>query len=379
MSRIHLPEVKRRAHRTGESADIRRRSGRPRASAFTLIELLVVVSIIALLISILLPSLRRARDQAKAVSCASMIGGTLRGMVTYTAEWNGWIPGSPGTSGSILLGKSSPPIEDEEDIPDSPTQIFDWAGPIAGASSQLPFNRGDRHKTLVEDVFACSANGLVSEPYYQGQIGPHGSWGIVKMNSYLTMRQFMLWPRSYGTCHIDGYSGPPAWGECAPFPQAQLDINVGGDATSGKNYVPNLDRVARASAKVFLADGSRFTTDEGTLDHDIAWEAGSGGAFSDGGPSADEEYLRSYLTEGFESAYSYRHYSGGDRALEVGFFDAHVEIMSRKRSRFPDPWWPTGSLIPWADFNDETQNLLIELGRDDDLVDAAFGPAYLVR
>lgn len=368
MSRNQLPGMKNRANRTRESVDLRRRSGHTRAGGFTLIELLVVVSIIALLISILLPSLRRARDQAKAVSCAAMIGGTLRGMATYASEWNGWMVGSPGTTGSVLLGLSSPPGEFEEDMGDSPTQIFDWAGPIAGASSQLPYNRGDRHQVLVEDLFVCAANGFTSEPYPNG---PQGSFGIVKMNSYLTMRQFILWPRTYGSCN-EGFSGPPVWGECAPFPQGQLDNNVGGGATTGKNYIPNLDRLERPSAKVFLADGARYTTEEGGLDHDIRWDAPSGGAFSDGGPTLNELYLRSYSIDGFESAFSYRHYSGSDRALEVGFFDGHVALMSRKQSRFPDPWWPKGSLIPWVDFNEQTKTLLIDLGRDDGLVD--YGP-----
>ena len=55
-------------------------------SGFTLIELLVVVSIIALLISILLPSLKKAREQAKSAACIAALKGISTASVTYSAD-----------------------------------------------------------------------------------------------------------------------------------------------------------------------------------------------------------------------------------------------------------------------------------------------------
>lgn len=65
-----------------------RRNGTVRDRAFTLIELLVVVAIIALLISILLPSLSRARAQARTTLCLSRIGQMTKAFLVYCDDYN---------------------------------------------------------------------------------------------------------------------------------------------------------------------------------------------------------------------------------------------------------------------------------------------------
>ena len=69
--------------------------GRDRAAysrGFTLVELLVVIAIISLLMSILLPSLRKARQQALRVTCLANLRTQSTAMAAYSSEFDGQMP-----------------------------------------------------------------------------------------------------------------------------------------------------------------------------------------------------------------------------------------------------------------------------------------------
>ena len=60
---------------------------------FTLVELLVVIGVIALLISILMPALKKARAAAYEVSCASNLRQLMMGVHFFANEHKGHLPG----------------------------------------------------------------------------------------------------------------------------------------------------------------------------------------------------------------------------------------------------------------------------------------------
>ncbi|MEE9293791.1 MAG: prepilin-type N-terminal cleavage/methylation domain-containing protein [Phycisphaerae bacterium] len=351
-------------------------AGASAQSGFTLIELLVVVAIIALLLSILLPSLRSARDQAKAVHCGAQMRGFAGGYASYATEFNDWIPGV-NTTGVELRALDMAQTDAMNDAM-LPVQTFDWMTPLIRLETSLPRVRADRFKLLLQR-FRCAAllqfNSILFFEIEGGGDPPPDFQDFLDIPewppvSYLMPAGFQYW--GFGTRDkILGRSGSGG-GMFSNVPIKPKIMPTNWEVLLPDDYTTRLGRIGTPAGKIFAADGTRFVTSSGLVDYDPSPVPGNFGAFTTSGGwwpgstaygvaggspnwSVDGDPVsQGSPSAGMNLPITYRHSARGrgngtaqghKGSIDLLFFDGHVDRVQDRESRKIDMWYPKGSKV----------------------------------
>jgi prepilin-type processing-associated H-X9-DG protein/prepilin-type N-terminal cleavage/methylation domain-containing protein len=255
-----------------------------RSKAFTLVELLVVIGIIAVLIAILLPTLGKAREQARTTQCMSNLRQIGTAMLNYAADNQGYVVPAAYSDGflqkwwQILQNKKYLPTnkvssstadsQGKADVLRCPSGL-DQLMPAAPSGSVYPESRTDQ-----KGAMAIRGNNFAEADATKTEKGWADCW--------------------YGINGVDSDTGGGETGAWAVWPARFIPMTKG-----GVTYwtLPKTTQIRRSGDTVFVFDG-------------VMWNLGVNA-----------------------NRINARH--GNKRFTNVVFFDGHVETLETTTKNFP--------------------------------------------
>ena len=235
--------------------------------AFTLIELLVVVAIIALLIALLLPAVKRAKDSAIRIQCQSNQRQMGVAFVAYASEHGGGLPDSYLGAASHVRTEAMLLLED---VSAGQHRVFECPNLEGLVEGNLNFVPNDTHRTIGYQYYG----GIAEDPNAAGR------WDPSIVDNPRTVSTFED-PPDWVLMSDYLYCGVAGSGLDAPIVSYRAAAHLkpqGGFCNwiEGPPYAPlpgDLDGVAGSNH--LYADGHVDWADGSTLTRNMGWD-GSG-------------------------------------------------------------------------------------------------------